>query len=861
MRPPEAIPAHTATNSIVLSSRHIDHPDAHTEVVTEHQQLADGRHVRTQTVQSHRDDGRSTVDYSSAQQSSIQEHIEPRSSDTNDTNNTTTTKYRQSQQQQFIDTERLAADGDGPHRRSTVTRTSQQHDYFVRTLRSASPPPTPPLQSGSRPASQSSSPARPSVGGLSSSRGSSSTRTGGRADSPCSGSSSRSPSRQPFYLSDDQPEKLQQQRQQSPRPPLVRSETYEERCRQILGMSQTGSRRSSAEEIASQTAAKSSTKTTTSTTTSVTTSAVKRSASPKRTSSRPSSPAKQQQQPQSTPVQRTSSPKRPASRSASPTKPTASVTVTLTTTAKAVRNTSPKRTPSRSGSPSKQQPAKVAADQTTSIATKREPSPAKPIVTSHVSSATIVLSPPAKRRSQKPVATVDRPTTATTKSTTTSATARRHAHQLVTERKESAPVYGISTKPSAGSVPAEADHSPAKIVRSSTSDGVIRPLGTAATVTAPKTTSPKTAGQRPVKCLATKTLTVKSTAHLLRSEDFENVQIDIQLAKSSREPSPDRIVPTPVSPDEDTDGGPPRFPDTVVEPDDGRQSPRRGGNAQRRRQTVDDGRCRITEVEIEEACLVESSADETEEEEEATDVNAAVDDDDPSLLSVQDKVLKVLHTVEEAAHTKSSVAFDTKHTERLASNVSGKITQFITIAENLSKQTVPKPFRAAVPNRAAATTPATAARRSSSVDECDGNEREARDDIVADGDECLLSVSDKISRFMAAATVADPIAVPVPQKSPKLVATIERRLSRQQSHDQRPEAQGSVEAGADTMTVDVDVRPPAQARRSSAELQRVRSIFERKSSAEEERSGGVTRVDRNAAARDLKLTGKSFFVL
>lgn len=557
----------------------------------------------------------------------------------------------------------------------------------------------------------------------------------------------------------------------------------------------------------------------------------------------------------------------------------------------AVRTTSPKRVPSRPNSPTKtgkrttpssNGPSNIEQPPQQSVnkpASRREPSPTKTATidqtdrassSRHISSATIVLSPSAKRRVHKPiVVALDRSVGATVKSTSTSAQ-RRHA-QAVTERKESAPVYSSKTAGTCG----PDEPTPAKIVRSSTSDGVIRPLApkTAGT-TATKTTS-GTSKPRPPKCIATKTLNLSAantkSSNLLRSDDYADVQIDIALAKSSREPSPNRIVPTPVSPDADTDGAPPRFPDTVVEPDDGRVSPQRGGG--RGRLSIAEGRCRITEVEIEEACLVGSDEeDDVEEDDEKEPVapNAAVDADDPSLLSVQDKVLKVLSSVEEANNAPRPSSFEAKHSERLDSNVSGKITQFITIAENLSKQSVPKPFtlhnvtRKHPVKTTAAINSSAEGRPSTSPD---------RDDVCADGDECLLSVSDKISRFTAAATaqVEPPIAVPQPQKSPKLVATIERKLSRQQSHDQRETDYGVAieQNGHSSIEVRavVNEKQPA-VRRTSAELQRVRSIFERKNSAEEEAEAVGTKkttttvwersqrgTDRNGD-KDLKLTGR-----
>lgn len=80
--------------------------------------------------------------------------------------------------------------------------------------------------------------------------------------------------------------------------------------------------------------------------------------------------------------------------------------------------------------------------------------------------------------------------------------------------------------------------------------------------------------KHPKKCIATKTINL-STKDTIRSEHLEDVVVDVQKSKSSREPSPDRIVPVPLSPEEEKNLNiPNRFPDKVIEPDDVKPQPK-----------------------------------------------------------------------------------------------------------------------------------------------------------------------------------------------------------------------------------------------------------------------------------------------
>lgn len=70
------------------------------------------------------------------------------------------------------------------------------------------------------------------------------------------------------------------------------------------------------------------------------------------------------------------------------------------------------------------------------------------------------------------------------------------------------------------------------------------------------------------KCIATKTINLTSKS-IDSGSLKEDIIIDIQKAKSSREPSPNKLIPVPVSPDDEkVKTLPQRYPDRVIEPDD-----------------------------------------------------------------------------------------------------------------------------------------------------------------------------------------------------------------------------------------------------------------------------------------------------
>uniref|UniRef100_A0A182Y4W0 Smoothelin domain-containing protein n=1 Tax=Anopheles stephensi TaxID=30069 RepID=A0A182Y4W0_ANOST len=315
-----------------------------------------------------------------------------------------------------------------------------------------------------------------------------------------------------------------------------------------------------------------------------------------------------------------------------------------------------------------------------------------------------------------------------------------------TDRKDSAPVYRTTAVTRTG-----------KNYARSSSDNHLRATNAStnrqttnqSTVATKSTSSDRstTAGrkvERPVKHVATKTINLSTKAvsgvntlnttcsSTLGSDHLDNVVIDIQLAKSSREPTPNKLIPIPVSPDTE-DTGKPRYPDAVQEPDD---------DASRQGRTQ-----RVNKIPIFEEATNEYVGCEITEVDEATTQHATritnldrVTEDDESLLSVTEKVNKF---AQEARRLQEPAASGTAAEERsqparfsvrpeyddidehLKSDecllsVSDKVTKFISTAEEVKKIRTSGPF---VP---------------------------VNEDVpvkVTEGDECLLSVNEKVNRF------------------------------------------------------------------------------------------------------------------
>ncbi|XP_053668754.1 uncharacterized protein LOC128719153 [Anopheles marshallii] len=312
-----------------------------------------------------------------------------------------------------------------------------------------------------------------------------------------------------------------------------------------------------------------------------------------------------------------------------------------------------------------------------------------------------------------------------------------------TDRKDSAPVYRTTGVARTG-----------KNYTRSSSDNHLRATNASTsrqtsanthTVASKSTTAGGRKAERPVKHVATKTINLSTKAvggagalnttcsSTLGSDHLDNVVIDIQLAKSSREPTPNKLIPIPVSPDTE-DTGKPRYPDAVQEPDD-----EASGGRQNRTQ-------RVSNIPIFEEATNEYVGCEITEVDEGTSQQATritnldrVTEDDESLLSVTEKVNKFALEARRLQEPSGSGTAEARpQTARFAArpeyddidehlksdecllSVSDKVTKFISTAEEVKKIRTSGPF---VP---------------------------VQEDVpvkVTEGDECLLSVNEKVNRF------------------------------------------------------------------------------------------------------------------
>nr|XP_014102367.1 mucin-5AC isoform X5 [Bactrocera oleae] len=331
----------------------------------------------------------------------------------------------------------------------------------------------------------------------------------------------------------------------------------------------------------------------------------------------------------------------------------------------------------------------------------------------------------------------------------------------VTERKESAPVPSVTRK-----------DKDAKMTRS-TSEKIMKVTGKPVKQTDVNTLAPSPTpkgDRRPNKCFTTKTINLTTTDKLINSEEMENVIIDIQHAKSSREPSPDKIVPTPVPVHLDT--GKPRYPDVVQEPEDEpRKKPVITNIPIFEEESNEYIKCHISEVKTDKISKL-VDLDENDildnpmiEAPKSLDYPSIDRIDDDCLLSVHEKVSKFTHTAEEIKKPKASSPFSREFdkTPKVQENdqclltVDEKVNKFIKTAEEVAKPI----------------TPIREVERPSYTD----LDEELRTD------DCTLSVSQKVNKFLS---TAEKLAPTTPQRSPELVAKIERTISKQ-SEPEYPE--------------------------------------------------------------------------
>ncbi|KAM7346251.1 uncharacterized protein ACRADG_006301 isoform 2-T2 [Cochliomyia hominivorax] len=226
----------------------------------------------------------------------------------------------------------------------------------------------------------------------------------------------------------------------------------------------------------------------------------------------------------------------------------------------------------------------------------------------------------------------------------------------VTERKESAPVHRVTNRDKDSKMSRSTSENLIKVIKKPEQPENLSPKS-----------SPKTEHRRPTKCFATKTINLSATDRLVNSEDMENVIIDIQHAKSSREPSPDKIVPTPVPADLDT--GKPRYPDVVQEPED--DQPKRKPQVKNIPIFEEESNtyvgCHITEVNVERT--QKTTYDSLDYEEQilknpVVEAPPSLDytsldkpNEEESLLTVQEKVSRYQNITEEVKKPKTSEPF------------------------------------------------------------------------------------------------------------------------------------------------------------------------------------------------------------
>ncbi|XP_064536275.1 mucin-2-like [Drosophila montana] len=378
----------------------------------------------------------------------------------------------------------------------------------------------------------------------------------------------------------------------------------------------------------------------------------------------------------------------------------------------------------------------------------------------------------------------------------------------VTERKESAPVPRVTRR--------DKD----KVTRS-TSENVIKVVNGKPKLTPEMSTLNPSSAQRPTernrpsKCFTTRTINLSE--QLMNSEDMENVIIDIQHAKSSREPSPDRIVPTPVPAELET--GKPRYPDVVQEPDD---EPRKKPIVTNIPIFEEEANafvgCQISELRNPNGIEADIHDNPTVEAPKSLDYTAPSNgqpsiDIDECLLSVHEKVSKFTHTAEQVKQPKTSTPFSREFDEHAKVSASDecllsidqKVDRFLKTAENITKQPLTTPTREI--------------------------ERPSFEDIDEElrQDDCTLSVSQKVHKFI---DTAEKLAPSAPQKSPRLVASIERHISRQSEpeleQESEPEQPSDLEPEEPLESND-ELLPMSKHHTTAIELKRQKDILNRPS--------------------------------
>uniref|UniRef100_A0A0P6IWS8 Putative microtubule-associated protein futsch n=1 Tax=Aedes aegypti TaxID=7159 RepID=A0A0P6IWS8_AEDAE len=424
--------------------------------------------------------------------------------------------------------------------------------------------------------------------------------------------------------------------------------------------------------------------------------------------------------------------------------------------------------------------------------------------------------------------------TTTVETTTTTITTTKKS-----DRKDSAPVSRISGRVEKSYARSSSDN----VLKSNnvTKKTTAAKSATATTTTTTASTTKKI--ERPVKCVTTKTINL-SAKPTIDSDILDNVVIDIQHAKSSREPTPNKLIPIPVSPDEDT--GKPRYPDAVQEPDDEPKHAPKVSNVPIFEEATNEYiGCEITEVEDHEvraarACRITNLDRVTEDDESLMSVTQKVSkfveeanklkdaqsktpnrfvrceyDDmdehlksDECLLSVSDKVTKFISTAEEVKKIKTSgpfvpeckVTVDVVESDECLKSVNEKVSKFATVDSQK-------------------TTERKTTTMKTTLDDIDRS-------FVEEDDDSLLSVSEKKKKFISGTTV--------PQKSPELVKNVMKQTSKHERN--LDEDVGGVDSEhrtniterytTATLTKPKDKVPQSVALRSTEAVKKAKQLFE-----------------------------------
>lgn len=342
-------------------------------------------------------------------------------------------------------------------------------------------------------------------------------------------------------------------------------------------------------------------------------------------------------------------------------------------------------------------------------------------------------------------------------------TSKSTRKKLLQSRKDSAPVHKTTVTTDKEKATRSVTENLFKSDKSSTQK---------TTVVQSRESSPKKDTKRPTKCVTTKTINLKNV-NTINSNTLDDVVIDVVKAKSSREPSPNKMIPTPVRHDEDTNGHQLIYPDKVTEPDDVRRQKPKVKNipifAEKTNQFIG---IEITEVETAKSPIIleedeideherivinSSTLERADRKRNSVQIDPLSDEDEEDhahLLSVSQKVNKFISTAEELKKPKTSAPFNADDV-RLEDVSEPEDDSMLTVNRKVTKFSTANDENSTYERKQRRETSMTR-----SVDDVDEN---------LENDECLLSVSDKVNKFISS---AEKLKSSTPQKSPELVKNI-----------------------------------------------------------------------------------------